>query len=106
MFARIVKFNLKPNRMAECTEILEKQVIPMMRKEKGFQDEIAFADPNGTEMIAISLWDRKDSAELYNGVTYPDVLKALLNVIEGTPQVKTYEVSNSTFGKIAERVAV
>jgi hypothetical protein len=33
------------------------------------------------------------------------VLKAVANVLEGTPQVDTYEVSNSTFHKIAPRVA-
>jgi hypothetical protein len=32
------------------------------------------------------------------------VLTALANVVEGTPQVRTYEVSNSTFHQIAARV--
>jgi hypothetical protein len=34
------------------------------------------------------------------------MLKAVANVVEGTPQVDTYEVSNSTFHKIAARLAV
>ena len=34
------------------------------------------------------------------------VLKALSKVIDGTPQVRTYDVSNSTFHKIASHVAV
>ena len=34
------------------------------------------------------------------------VLKTLVNVVEGTPQVHTYEVSNSIFHKIVARVAV
>jgi hypothetical protein len=33
------------------------------------------------------------------------VLKALAKVVEGTPQVRTYQVSNSTFHKIAALVA-
>ena len=100
MYARIVKINLKPNRIDEFNETLDKQVLPMLRKEKGFQDEITFAGPSGTEMVSISLWDRKESAESYNGHTYPEVLKALSMVLEGSPQVKTYEVANSTFHKI------
>jgi hypothetical protein len=44
--------------------------------------------------------------EAYQRGTYPAVLKALANVIEGTPQVRIYEVSNSTFHKIIARVAV
>jgi hypothetical protein len=31
------------------------------------------------------------------------MLKALGKIVEGTPQLQTYEVSNSTFHKIAAR---
>jgi hypothetical protein len=51
------------------------------------------------------LWDEKENAEAYNRGTYPEVLKALSKVLEGTPQVQTYEVFNSTFHKIAVPVA-
>jgi hypothetical protein len=50
------------------------------------------------------LWDRAESAEAYNRGTYPDVLKSLATLVEGTPQVETYEVCNSTFHKIAVAV--
>jgi hypothetical protein len=50
------------------------------------------------------MWDRKESADAYSRDTYPAVLKSLSKVIEGTPKVDTYEVSNSTFHKIAARV--
>jgi len=100
LFARIVKINLKPNRANDFNQAFEKLVLPMLRKEKGFQDEITFAGPSGTEMVTISLWDRKESAETYNAQTYPEVLKTLENVLEGSPQVKSYEVSNSTFHKL------
>lgn len=106
MFARIVTMHLKSNRVADFTETLEKQVLPLLRKQKGFQDEISFVAPNGTEAIGISLWDRKDDAESYSRESYPEVLKAFANLVEGSPQVKTYEVANSTFHKIAARVAV
>lgn len=106
MFARIVKINLKPNRVNEFNETFEKQILPLLRKEKGFQDVITLGGPSGTEMVSISLWDRKESAETYNGVTYPEVLKTLSNVLEGSPQVKTYEVANSTFHKIPVHATV
>jgi hypothetical protein len=47
------------------------------------------------------LWDRKESADNYGRDTYPQVLKGLSKVVEGTPQVHGYEVANSTFHKIA-----
>lgn len=101
MFAREVTMNLKPNSQAGFTQTLEKEIIPLLRKEQGFRDEITFVAQDGAKAVGISLWDQKENAEIYNRGTYPQVLKALDQVIEGTPQVKTYEVSNSTWHKIA-----
>jgi len=105
MFAHTVSLQLKPNSVAEFTQIIEKDIIPLLRKQQGFQDEIAFLVPDGTAAVSISLWAHKEHAEAYHRGTCPTVLKALANVVEGTPQVHTYEVSNSTFHKIVPRVA-
>jgi len=103
MFARNVRIQLKPNSTAQFTQTLEKEVLPMLRKQEGFQDEVAFVVPGGTEAYAISFWQTKENAEAYSRTGYPEVLKALGKVVDGTPQLQVYEVSNSTFHKIAAR---
>jgi hypothetical protein len=105
MFARRVYMHLKPNSVAEFTQRLEKDILPLLRKQKGFQDEITFVGQGGTEAFGISLWENKENAETYNRGTYPEVTKILSRVVEGTPQVEAYEVANSTFHKIAAAVA-
>ena len=104
MFARRVTMHLKPNSATELTQRLEKEIIPMLRKQKGFQDEITFVVPGGTDAFGISLWDKAESAEAYNRGTYQEVVKILARVVEGTPVLETYEVANSTFHKIAVTV--
>ena len=103
MYARNVTLHLKANTAPEFTRTLETDVLPMLRKQNGFKDEITFLAPDRSEAVAISLWDRKESAEAYSRDTYPQVLKTLAKVVEGTPVVESYEVSNSTFHKIASR---
>jgi len=103
MFARTVRMQLRPNSVPEFTLTVEKEVIPLLRKQQGFKDEITFVPSDGREAVGISLWDQKEQAEAYQRGAYPDVLKALAKVVEGTPQVHTSEVSNSTFHKIAAR---
>jgi len=103
MFARSVSFHLKPGRAAEFIELLDKDVIPVLRKQKGFQDEIAFVASGGADAVGISVWDLKESAETYARGAYAGVLKTLAKVVEGTPQVQIYEVCNSTFHQIAGR---
>jgi|ERR1700674_2397689 hypothetical protein len=105
MFARRVYMHLKPNSVAEFTQRLEKDIIPLLRKQTGFQDEIAFVGQGGKEAFGISLWDKAENAEAYNRGTYLEVTKLLGRVVEGTPQVETFEVANSTFHKIAAAVA-
>jgi heme-degrading monooxygenase HmoA len=105
MFARLVSMRLRPNYAGEFTRTIEKEVLPLLEKQQGFQDAITFVVPEGTQAIGISLWDNKEDAESYNLGTYPEVLKALAKVIKGTPKVKTFEVANSTFHKIAARAA-
>lgn len=105
MFARRVSMQLKPNSIAELTQRLDKEVIPLLRKEKGFQDEMTFVVPGGNYAFGISLWDTKENAELYNGGSYSEVSKILSKLIEGTPKVETFEVASSTFHKLPVAVA-
>ena len=104
MYARKVSMHLKPNCTTELTQRLEKEIIPLLRKQKGFQDEITFVVPGGASAFGISLWDKRESAEAYSRGSYGEVMKILTKVVEGTPQVETYEVANSTFHKIAVAV--
>jgi hypothetical protein len=105
MFARTVTINLKADSSAEFTRTLESQIIPLLRKQKGFQDEIALLVPRRTEAVAISFWDQIENADAYAREVYPEVLKTLAKIVEGTPKVESYEVSNSTFHEIAARTA-
>jgi hypothetical protein len=101
MYARNLTLHLKANSAAEFTRTVETDVLPVLRKQNGFKDEITFVDASRNEAVAISLWDKKESAEAYARDTYPQVLKSMEKVVEGTPELDAYEVSNSTFHKIA-----
>ena len=101
MFARMVTVRPKSNSVSDFINTLEKEIVPLLRKRTGFQDELTLVAPNGSEAIGISLWDSKENAEAYQRETYPEVQKLLSKVVEGSPQVKTYDVPYSTFAKLA-----
>jgi hypothetical protein len=100
MYARHVSFNLKAKR-EELAQTFEKDILPLLQKQNGFTDEITFVSPDGKNAIAISLWERKENADVYSRETYPQVLKSLAKVVEGTPEVRGYEVAISTLHKTA-----
>jgi heme-degrading monooxygenase HmoA len=105
MFARSVTMRFKPNTLSEFNRTIAKEVLPLLQKQKGFRDELTLISSNGSEVVGISLWDQRQDAEAYQRTTYPEVQKLLSKVIEGTPQVQTYEVSLSTIHKMASQHA-
>ena len=105
MFARNVSIRLKPNMLSDYTRAFDRDILPILRRQNGFKDEIMFAGHAGVDVTAISLWDNRASAETYNTNSYPEVLKAMARFIEGTPKVQTSDVVNSTFHTSAVQVA-
>ena len=101
MFARNVSFHLKSNMLSDYTRTFENDVLPLLRRQKGFKDEITLSNPNTAEVIAISLWENKANADAYNTNAYPEVLKTLSRFIDGTPRVQTFEAVTSTFHQVA-----
>ena len=104
MFTRNVSFRLKSNMLANYTQTFENKILPLLRKQKGFKDEITFSNPGSLDAIAISLWESKANAEAYNTNTYPEVLRTFARMIDGTPKVQTFEAVTSTFHNVAVAV--
>ena len=92
-FARNVRFELKNGKEREFNNLFEKEVLPILRKQEGFQQEVTLSSP--TAVVGVSLWDDRMTAETYHTETYPKVLAKLSDVIQGTPKVETYEAASS-----------
>lgn len=105
MYTRNVSIKLKADSAKEFTRMLENEVIPVLRKQKGFKDEVTLVAPERNEAVAISFWDKKENAEAYNREKYPEILKTLSRLVDGTPKVETFEVANSTSHQIAAKAA-
>lgn len=101
MFARIVSFHLKSNMLSDYTRSFESDILPLLRKQKGFKDEFTLSNSNSLDVVAISLWENRASADAYNTKTYPEVLKTVARLIDGTPKVQTFESVTSTFHNVA-----
>ena len=101
MFTRNVTTKLKANSIPEFNRVIENEILPLLRKQPGFRDEITFVAPERSEAVAISFWETKENVETYNRTAYPQILKIVEKVVDGTPKVETFELSNSTLHKLA-----
>jgi hypothetical protein len=101
MFARQVVLQLKSNVQKEFPVAFEKEILPLLRRQKGFLDELLLVTPEKKEVEAISLWETKEYAETYKRELYPQIEKIVNRFVEGIPTVKNFEAEYSTFHKIA-----
>ena len=105
MFARNAHFRVKSlNMAADFAHTLQNEVLPLLRKQKGFKGEITLSNPGNLERISISLWDNKSNAEAYDAKIYAQVLKILSKVIDGKPKIRIFEsVALNLDGTVTER---
>jgi heme-degrading monooxygenase HmoA len=97
MFVRQVTSHFKPGKFGLLNRRLEDEVIPLLKEQKGFRDELSFYDKDKNEAVAMSFWDTKQDAEMYKRDIYPQVSEKMQDAIDGTPSVREFEVSNSTW---------
>ena len=97
MFARLVTMQLRPSLANEFPVTFEKEIVPLLRRQEGFMDELLLISPQSREMVAISLWETKSYAEIYNRELYPRVEKMVEKFIEGEPIVQNFDEKYATF---------
>ena len=103
MITRHVTMKLKANVAPEFNRVIENEILPLLRKQPGFRDEITFVAPERSEALAISFWETKENCENYNRNGYPEVLKIVSKFVEGTSKVDTFELTSSTLHKLAAK---
>jgi len=106
MFARHITLQLKPNLANELTVTFEKEIVPLLKKQKGFVDELLLVTPQRNKLVAISLWETKELAEVYNRELYPRIEKMVEKYILGVPVIENFHEEYATFRKIAVAATV
>jgi len=96
---------LKADSVAALTEKMEKEVLPLLHTQEGFQDALTFVSPDGAKTFGITLWDTRENLESYVKGAYPQVEKILAPLVEGAAHVGGFHVVSSTFHKLGATAA-
>jgi hypothetical protein len=96
---------LKANQTSDFNQVIERDILPMLRKQKGHRDCIIVVTPNGREALGISFWDTRADAEAWDRTATTELPKLLGKVLEGRPEAKSYEVTSSTVQHLGMRAA-
>jgi len=88
-YARNCHFTIKKGKVDEFNRLMNTEVLPLLNNENGFRQDLTLL--GGNTGMSISVWDDRACAETYSTKTYPEVLKKLNPVLDGTPRVDTYD---------------
>ena len=96
---RNVHIQLKEGKGKEFIQLFESQVLPVLRRQTGFRDELALMDNN--RALLISIWDDRKNAETYHTTVFPKLVEKLGPMIQAPPRVETFEVATTTLSVAA-----
>jgi len=95
--------SVKAGAVEAFTELIESEIIPLVRDLKGFQDALTLIVPGGQQAIGISVWSRRIDADRYGRRTEKEVMSRLAPLLDDFGTAQTLRLCNSTFHKIGTR---
>ena len=101
MFTRVVELVSKPGKSRELSSTINDKVVPILKKQSGFVDEIVLvSDADSNRVLALSFWKGREDAERYQREQYKNVRETLQPLLEAEPVVRTFDVHTSTGHRI------
>ena len=103
MFTRLVEVTTKPGKARELSTTIAEKVLPLLRKQNGFVDEITLVserEPN--RVLALSFWKTREDAERYQREEFPKGKDLVRPHLETDPHIEHFEVDTSTVHRIGK----
>jgi len=102
MFTRVVELTTKSGKSKELANTIDEKIVPILKRQRGFVDEtvlVSDGDPN--RILSVSFWNSKEDAEQYHLDQYKKITDSVQHLLQGEPEVRTFDVHTSTTHKIA-----
>ena len=102
MHTLIIEGTMKPGKKDEFTEAWRNEILPTLKKQNGFVDEVLLfdtADPN--RGVGLGFWKTKEDAEKYHREVFPRLVAPVQHLFEGPPTVRSFDVEASETFRIA-----
>jgi quinol monooxygenase YgiN len=96
MFARIVEFIPKLEKIEDVGKVIRNEVLPILKKQTGFMELLPFfPETKNEKVIAVTLWTEKANAERYGREVFPKVEEILKPYLTSPITYKLYNVETT-----------
>jgi len=95
MVVLVISAQVKPNADAAFAQHFEQRLLPSLRAQPGFKDEMLLVAPGGPEIVLTTFWEFDANAESYQRSVWPESIKMLANILN--PAVfRRFQLAHST----------
>jgi heme-degrading monooxygenase HmoA len=100
MYMLLIDGKIAPGKKDEFLKAWGSRILPLLKKENGFVDEVLLFDPaTQSQAVGLCFWNTKEQAERYQREVFPLAKGFVEHLIEGAPTLRGFEVEASeTFG--------
>jgi hypothetical protein len=93
MYARLLRFQVKIDRINQASIIFEESVIPLCRKQKGYKGAFFLADRKTGNCAPVTLWEtEEDMLETEHSRFFQEQLVKFMPLFTELPVREGYEV--------------
>ena len=107
MHTLIIEGTFKPGKKTEFVTAWNNEILPTLRKQQGFVDEILLFGTEKPDLgVGLSFWKTREEAERYHREIFPKVAGSVGHLMEGAPTVRSFNVeAAATFHIYAGKAA-
>jgi heme-degrading monooxygenase HmoA len=106
MHTLLIEGHVKPGKKSEFITTWNREILPMLKKQPGFVDEmLLFGTTEQESGVGISLFKTREDAERYHREVFPRQANSVQHLMTGPPTVHQFNVEASETFRIAAKAA-
>jgi quinol monooxygenase YgiN len=106
MYMLRIDGTLKPGKKEEFLKAWSSQVLPLLKQQSGFVDEVLLFESGTNAGAGLSFWKSQKDAERYHREVFHQATAHVQPFLQGEPTIHSYDVAASeTFHVNAHKAA-
>lgn len=105
MFMMFIEGGLKPGKREEFVKVWNSQILPLLKKQDGFVDEMLLMEEGSQAPCGLSFWKSREQCEHYEREGFPQAKNFVQHLLQGTPNIRKFEVESAETFKVTGRKA-
>jgi heme-degrading monooxygenase HmoA len=105
MYMLFIDGDLKPGKKDEFLKAWNSQILPLLKKQPGFVDEILLVEESVEQPRGLSFWKTREDGERYLREGFPQAKDFVQHLMQGSPNIRKFEVESAQTFNIRGRKA-